>query len=90
MRNTAERIVVLGAMVCTPEDKVTGVHYNVHGISSPQGLDFIPLEELEKNYIKKVLKSCNWQISGDNGAAKILKLNPSTLRFRIKKLSIAR
>jgi len=46
------------------------------------------LEAVEKRHILSVLKSTDWRISGPKGAAKILALNPSTLRFRINKLNI--
>jgi transcriptional regulator with GAF, ATPase, and Fis domain len=37
-----------------------------------------------------VLNTVDWRISGPKGAAKILGLNPSTLRFRMKKLGISK
>ena len=46
------------------------------------------LEEFEKQHILKVLKYCNWKISGKRGAAEILNLPPSTLRSKMKKLKI--
>jgi PAS domain S-box-containing protein len=46
------------------------------------------LEEVERAYINRVLVGTNWAIEGPNGAAKILGLNPSTLRGRMRKLSI--
>ena len=48
------------------------------------------LEAIEREYILKVLQKTRWKIDGDGGAAGILGLNPSTLRFRIKKLKITR
>jgi transcriptional regulator with GAF, ATPase, and Fis domain len=48
------------------------------------------LETVERRHILNVLKLTDWRISGPKGAAKILGLNPSTLRFRIKKLGIRR
>ncbi len=48
------------------------------------------LEETEKNHILDVLKSTDWVIDGARGAAKILGLNPNTLRSRMKKLGITR
>jgi transcriptional regulator with GAF, ATPase, and Fis domain len=46
------------------------------------------LEEVERAYINKVLIGTSWKIEGPNGAAKILGLNPSTLRGRMRKLNI--
>jgi DNA-binding NtrC family response regulator len=48
------------------------------------------LEEVERQHIITVLKQTDWRITGQQGAADILGLNPSTLRFRMKKLSITR
>ncbi len=50
--------------------------------------DFTTLETVERQYITSVLQETGWRISGPRGAAKILDLNPSTLRYRIKKLGI--
>lgn len=52
-----------------------------------------PLKELaamEREHIERVLKETSWRIEGPKGAAAILQLHPSTLRFRIKKLGIRR
>ena len=48
------------------------------------------LEAVERDHILKVLRKTGWKIEGEGGAASILGLNPSTLRFRIKKLAIKR
>ncbi|HTS43037.1 MAG TPA: sigma 54-interacting transcriptional regulator [Puia sp.] len=48
------------------------------------------LENIERNYILKVLQECNWQIAGPGGAAEILTINSNTLRSRMKKLNISR
>jgi formate hydrogenlyase transcriptional activator len=45
---------------------------------------------MEREHILRVLCETNWIIGGPRGAASILKINPSTLRFRIKKLGIQR
>ena len=48
----------------------------------------LPLEEMEKNYIIEVLETTQWKVSGENGAAKKLDINPQTLVSRMKKLGI--
>jgi transcriptional regulator with GAF, ATPase, and Fis domain len=48
------------------------------------------LEEVERRHIESVLNQTNWMIEGERGAAKILNLNPSTLRSRMQKLGIRR
>jgi chemotaxis protein methyltransferase CheR len=46
------------------------------------------LENVERDHIVRVLEQVNWKVSGPNGAARILGLNRSTLRARIRKLGI--
>ena len=48
------------------------------------------LEEVESAYIRRVLEESDWVIEGERGAAKRLGLNPSTLRGRMRKLTIVR
>ena len=48
------------------------------------------LEEVERDYIIKTLEETGWRIEGPFGAAKILGLNPSTLRTKMLKLGIQR
>jgi transcriptional regulator with GAF, ATPase, and Fis domain len=48
------------------------------------------LAELERAHILKVLDFTHWRVSGPNGAAQILGLNPQTLVSRMKKLGIQR
>ena len=46
------------------------------------------LEEMERAHIRCVLEGTRWRIEGDNGAARMLGLNASTLRGRMRKLGI--
>jgi transcriptional regulator with GAF, ATPase, and Fis domain len=48
------------------------------------------LAEMEREHILRTLQQTRWKINGENGAAALLKIHPSTLRFRIKKLGIER
>jgi PAS domain S-box-containing protein len=48
------------------------------------------LEDIEREYIIRTLENTGWRIEGPYGAAKILGLNPSTLRTRMIKLQIQR
>jgi chemotaxis protein methyltransferase CheR len=48
------------------------------------------LEQVEHDYIVRVLEQTNWKISGKNSAAQILGLNRSTLRARMRKLNITK
>lgn len=46
------------------------------------------LETIEREHILAVLEQVQWVIEGDRGAAQILGLHPSTLRYRMKKLGL--
>lgn len=63
-------------------------------VNQPENVDVMEnlstLEDVERNHILTVLRATDWRISGPKGAAKILGLNPSTLRSRLKKLGIQR
>jgi formate hydrogenlyase transcriptional activator len=48
----------------------------------------VTLEEMERVHIRRVLERTRWVIEGERGAARILGLNPSTLRGRLRKLGI--
>lgn len=48
------------------------------------------LEEVERDYIRRVLASVGGRIYGNGGAAEILGLKPSTLQSRMKKWGIER
>jgi len=46
------------------------------------------LEAMERDYIIKILEDLSWRIDGPRGAARVLAINPSTLRTRMAKLGI--
>ena len=46
------------------------------------------LDEMERDYITRILEERAWRIEGPNGAARLLGINPSTLRTRMNKLGI--
>ncbi|MBN1663290.1 MAG: sigma 54-interacting transcriptional regulator [Deltaproteobacteria bacterium] len=60
------------------------------GISHPRGVMEKPrlLDEVVSNHIRQVLQTTNGRVHGPDGAARILGINPSTLRKRMSKLGI--
>jgi PAS domain S-box-containing protein len=48
------------------------------------------LAGVERDHILKTLEETGWRIEGPEGAARLLAMNPSTLRARIRKLGIKR
>lgn len=49
---------------------------------------FVPFDEMQKNYIIKVLGETKGKVSGPGGAAEILKMKDKTLFAKMKKLGI--
>jgi DNA-binding NtrC family response regulator len=85
LENLVERTLIMssGGMLDTSELS-----------ASPTGATIVAqtgnasLQEVERVHIRRVLDSTRWKIEGDLGAARILGLNPSTLRGRMRKLGI--
>jgi formate hydrogenlyase transcriptional activator len=50
----------------------------------------VSLEDVIRKHIINVLEKTNWRVSGNNGAAQILKLPPTTLESKMRKLGIKR
>ncbi len=48
------------------------------------------LEELERQNLLCALEATGWRVAGENGAARLLGINPSTLNSRLKALGISR
>ena len=68
---------------------------SVAGLSTGENVDHRvrtarELEELERQNIVAALKSTEWKIAGENGAAQLLGMKPTTLSSRIKALGIER
>ncbi len=47
------------------------------------------MDEVERQHIMAILQRTGWRIKGENGAARLLGMNPSTLYSRMQKLGIA-
>jgi PAS domain S-box-containing protein len=88
LRNIIERAVITckNTRLVLP-DKLTPASPNGSERAASNG-EILSLEEIERQHILRALRSTDWQIGGMKGAAKILQMNPSTLRSRIKKLGI--
>ena len=52
--------------------------------------EFLSLDEYQRKYIELVLEATDGKVSGPNGAAEILKVNPQTLFSKMKRLGIKR
>ena len=86
LEHMMERAVILadGGEI-TPDHITTGPR-PVHVADA--NTEILPLQEHERRYLTRVLSHTNGVIQGDDGAAALLGLNPSTLRSRLIKLGI--
>jgi PAS domain S-box-containing protein len=84
LKNVIERSVI------SSEGPILRLDWFYHGMKTKNlaGTAAPSLEQIEKDFILKTLLECNWQISGEKGAAEKLVLHPNTLRSRMKKLNI--
>jgi PAS domain S-box-containing protein len=102
LENVIERAVILSsgpdlevapelisAIAVTPGDDASQARPGAESSGASTSVDR-SLAHTEKERIIEVLKQTKWRIEGPNGAAAILKVNPSTLRSRIKKLGLER
>jgi transcriptional regulator with GAF, ATPase, and Fis domain len=91
LENTIERGMILNQppilkTIDLPSTRIGPGPSNTDSFSPSKS--FATLDENERCHILRALKQSNWRVGGSGGAADILKINPSTLRFRIKKMGI--
>jgi formate hydrogenlyase transcriptional activator len=92
LKNVIDRAAVMstGSWLELPEHWAVPIRpfareFNRFSTPSRQGAT---LEELQRSHILQVMLQTGWRVEGPKGAARILGLNPSTLRSRMLKLGI--
>ncbi len=92
LRSVMERAVILGNGRSLHVAKALGMSRDTHTRPSPPAAEqpgaFATLEEAMIGHIKQALERTRGQIEGDDGAARLLDINPHTLRSRMRKLGI--
>jgi transcriptional regulator with GAF, ATPase, and Fis domain len=89
LENVIERAIILGdnATIEIGPEQLTARNPLTDRFETASNASF---ETVSRLHIQSVLEQTNWIIEGENGAAKILNMQPSTLRYRMKKLGIAK
>jgi transcriptional regulator with GAF, ATPase, and Fis domain len=82
--------VIERAVITSPEPVFQIVDQLEHESITMEEGTLKGFEAMAREHILQVLQNTSWKIEGEGGAAAILGLKPSTLRFRIKKLGIKR
>ncbi len=85
LENVIERACILS----------TGSHPRIPDLKSEGAADnpmvsAVTMKEMEVKHLLWALEKTAWKVRGPGGAAELLDINPSTLRFRMKKHGIAR
>jgi transcriptional regulator with GAF, ATPase, and Fis domain len=89
LQNVIERALIVsrGEPLSFPNlSAFSGESPDVSHISEPA--EFPTMEEMMSSHIRKSLNLAKGRIEGDKGAARLLGMNPSTLRAKMKKLGI--
>ena len=93
LQNVIERAVIVSSdgVLRLPEPLVqTTTAPAAEGITSSESTTVSTLDEAEREHILRALEATGWRINGPKGAAAMLELHPSTLRFRMKKLGLTK
>jgi len=57
---------------------------------APLSGDFLPLDEQERQTLVRALRTCNWIVYGERGAAQLLGIHPERLRAKMRKYGLRR
>jgi PAS domain S-box-containing protein len=96
LENVVERAVItavggrLNFARALPEAVPADTEERASDAESDRILSAPEMEELERRNYLRALETCGWRVSGENGAARMLGLNASTMSSRMKALGIKR
>ncbi|NOX67436.1 MAG: sigma-54-dependent Fis family transcriptional regulator, partial [Chlorobi bacterium] len=88
LENIVERALILNPLGPVSFDNLDGVSISKNKTASIISDGTETLDMVTARYIKQVLEKTNGKINGKDGAARILGVNPNTLRNRMIKLGI--
>jgi transcriptional regulator with GAF, ATPase, and Fis domain len=89
LSNVLERAIIIhGGRPLSFEDIMGIQSYSNEQPGYSKGNTDLTLNSVEVQHIRMALKMAGGKVEGDNGAAKILGINPGTLRHRMRKLRI--
>lgn len=83
----AKSILMSGGKIKLQFDTPKSAESSV-GFASGGGFELLPYEEMTRRYLEFVLQQTDGKIYGKDGAAALLRLKPTTLQSKLKKLDI--
>jgi len=98
LQNVIERAVIISqgrqidlqGLITLSNKKEQNDDHNPPVRKSAQFLTEKDLKQIERDNLLAALKATGWRVSGGKGAARLLRMNPSTFASRMKKLGINR
>ena len=82
--------VLQRAIILSPGTTLTLGDAWMPALQPRHSAELVTLADVERRHIQGILETVRWRIEGSGGAAKLLGMNPSTLRSRMSKLGIER
>ena len=76
------------AVLSCKERQLSFSDFNKAKLGYEADTPFLSLKNMERQHIMIALAKCDWKVSGTDGAARLLGLNPQTLYSKIKRLGI--
>jgi transcriptional regulator with GAF, ATPase, and Fis domain len=86
--NTLELAAALGLAAPRGPHRETSSRKPIHPATILQDGQIAPLQEAMRSHIEAALRATQGRVEGPSGAARILAINPHTLRARMRKLKI--
>jgi hydrogenase-4 transcriptional activator len=83
-----ERAAILGEGRRLDLPRALGVQGGAGAAAAPASSEFATLDDAIRQHIERALVRCQGRIEGGAGAAKLLGVNPNTLRSRMQRLGI--
>ena len=90
LQNVVERALILSGGEHLVFPPLEGTRRGGDGPAAAPGAPPRAMDDVIADHIRATLAYTRWKISGPGGAAELLDMNPSTLRFRMGKLGISR
>ena len=85
LENVVERAMISTSTDTLQLDEPLQAHHDDAAAARSDSLD-----EVQRHHIETVLRRCKWRINGSGNAAERLGVHPNTLRFRMRRLGVAR
>jgi len=84
LRNVIERALILST------GSTLAVDLPSAAIAAADSGDVQTLEEVQRRHLERTLERAGWRVRGEDGAAELLALKPTTLEAKMRKLGIRR